>query len=180
MKTIEIDGYTVNITVHHDEYHGAPWEENDGHGIVSGWEHRDKRAGERVLNSNHGSKRFYDFAASVELAKKDGWGLSDDAKAELAKKLGRQPTRKQIIAKAVELDFEYLRGWCNNEWHYQGYTTEITTPAGETLDGDSCWGFEGTDAGEKYMLSEAESSARHSVAAHIALVNQTQLAEVYP
>lgn len=180
MKTIEHKGYTAKIAIHQDEDSGPPWKQDDGHGVISEWTTRDKRAGERVLNSSGNSKQFYDFAASVDLAKRDGWGLSEAHKAELANKLGRQPTRKEIIAAAVESDYKFVRGWCDNEWCYQGYTTEIETPDGETFDGDSCWGYEGTADGEKYMLGEASDAAISAIERHLATVEQTAIAECVP
>lgn len=63
-------------TIERDEYMGAPWEEHDGHGVVSDWTSRDKRPGEMILSedSRDCSKRFYDFAESCRIARRDGWG----------------------------------------------------------------------------------------------------------
>lgn len=65
--------YTMMIE--RDDYHGAPWEEEDGHGPVTGWETRDKHPGELVLNEDGAAKQFYDFAAACRLARRDGWGF---------------------------------------------------------------------------------------------------------
>lgn len=175
-KTESFDGYKIQITIHHDEHMGPPWEEHDGHGIVSGWERRDKQPGERVLHSDRNSARFYDFAGSLVIAKGDGWGLGDEDKAKLAAKLGRKPTAKEILVQAVEQDFDYLRRWCNDDWQWLGYTTEIETPDGKTIDGDSCWGFDE----EKYMLSEALSHARHTIEQHQLTERETAIAECIP
>lgn len=180
MKTSEheqtIDGYTVRIDIHQDEHMGAPWEEHDGHGVVSDWTHRDKAPGELVLISDHRSYRYYDVAATLKIAKRDGWGLGDEGKAKLAKRLGRKPTAKEITAEAVQHDYEYLRGWCNDEWVWLGYITEITTPEGKTLDGDSCWGFDE----EEYMLSEAMGCAKHTIERHKLTMRETAIAECVP
>ena len=72
MENITINGREYQVEIVPDEFHGLPWEENDGHGIVSEWTSRDKRAGELVLNSNRGSKRFYDYAGTLKIAKRDG------------------------------------------------------------------------------------------------------------
>ena len=74
MDTIEIDGRTFNVTIEPDSSHGAPWEEEDGHGPVSEWTRRDKRPGERVLCEDRGSRRYYDFAEACRIARRDGWG----------------------------------------------------------------------------------------------------------
>ena len=108
-ETIELgDGFTLKLTAEHDSDHGAPWEECDGHGPVSEWSQRDKRPGERVLCSDRHSKRFYDFAEAVRIAKRDGW----DAPPYKTGTKGEQAVR------AVEADFEYLQDWCENRWGY--------------------------------------------------------------
>jgi hypothetical protein len=174
----EYKGYKATISTHHDEDMGEPWKEDDGCGIVSDWTRRDKAPGERVLCFDRGNSRFYDWAGTVALAKKYGWGLGDEAKAKLAQSLGHEPTHGEITAEAVRLDFEHLRSWCNDEWHWQGYTTAIETPDGEVITTDSCWGFESTD--DDYMLDQAKSHARHEIDARLATVEQTQIAECVP
>jgi hypothetical protein len=174
--TFDIKGYQIKITIHADTDHGAPWEENDGHGIVSGWERRAKRAGELILCTDRGASRFYDFAGTMKIAKRDGWGLAESAVAALAAKLGRAPSKGEIFAQAVQKDFDYLRGWANDLWHYQGYTTEIVTPDGETLDGDSCWGFDD----ENYMMDEARGNAVAFVNSHIETAAKTEIAACVP
>lgn len=168
MKTIEKHGMTAVIEIHYDEHMGAPWEEHDGHGVVSDWTTRDKRPGELVLHSYRHSNRYYDFEATTAIAKQDGWGLSEEHIAQLEKKLGRKPTKKQIIAESVRRDYEHLRAWCNDEWHWTGYTVEITRDGSE-LDADSCWGYDD----EAYCLSEAISSAEHM----LEKLNQDQIRE---
>lgn len=171
-----IDGYSVSIEIHHDENMGAPWEEHDGHGIVSEWTHRDKAPGELLLCTDHRSKRYYNFSATLELAKKDGWGLNDEAKAKLATRLGRKPTAREIRVEAVNLDFKYCQGWCNDTWYWTGYVTRITSPTGDSVEGDSCWGFDDQD----YMLREAIDIAKHAIERHKLVLRETALAECCP
>jgi hypothetical protein len=172
----EYRGHSLKITVHFDDTGDAPWDNCDVHGPVSDWTRRDKRPGERVLNEDRGSRRFYDFAEAVRIAKRDGWGLGDKEKAELAKRLGRTPTAGDIVAEAVERDYAYLRGWCNDEWHYVGFTTEIETPDGRRVDGESVWGFD--DAA--YMVAEAMDCAKREVDRMLYVAEQTQIAACYP
>lgn len=133
-ETIDLgNGYTARITLEHDSDHGAPWEECDGHGPVSDWRDKDsKAAGERVLHSDRGRARFYDFAAAVKLARKDGWGAEGDE--------GMAPGAK--AAYAAEKDFEYLRAWCNDEWHYMGVIVTLHDASGAEVASNSCWGVE--------------------------------------
>lgn len=176
-KTIEIDGYTVTLSFHYDTDNGAPWENEDGHGPVTKWECRDKAPHEMILSSDGRSRRFYDFQEAVSIAKRDGWGLSADNVVKLETRLKRKATKGDICHAAAMADFEHLRAWCNNEWYYVGYTTEIATPEGETIDGDSCWGFASND---DYMDQEAESNARFEIERLKATAAETQLALCYP
>jgi hypothetical protein len=152
---LERDGYSIRIQVHHAEHMGEPWKEHGGHGIVSDWTRRDKQPGELVLARDGDFIRFYDLQATLEIAKRDGWGMCDEHKKELARKLGHKPTRKEVTHAAVMSDYEHLRGWCNDEWQWLGYTTTIIAPDGQKLDGDSCWGFDD----EEYMMGEAKAAA---------------------
>jgi hypothetical protein len=137
---------------------GPPWKEHDGHGEVSEWTTRDKRPGERVLASDRSSHRYYDYAGAIKIAKRDGWGLSEDAIAALGKKLGRAPTKGDIAAASVESDFNHLRGWANDEWHWEGYVCEID---GEHH--DSCWGYDDDDDYKAETTREAFESAIESI-----------------
>lgn len=174
--TEEMDGYEIRIDIHHDEDMGPPWEEHDGHGVVTDWQHRDEEPGELELCCDHGARRFYDLNETMKLAKRDGWGLSDEEKAKLAAKLGRKPTAKEIRVEAVRRDYEYLRAWCNDEWSWAGYITKIETPDGQIISGGSCWGFDD----QEYMLSEALDEAKGEIERHKLTVRETAIAECCP
>ncbi len=134
-ETIELaGGYSALIKVIHDEDHGAPWEECDGHGEVSEWTTRAKRPGEMVLHEDRGSKRYYDFQAAIAIAKRDGW----DAPPY------KNGTKGEQAHRAVLRDFEYLRAWCNDEWRYVGVCVSVTRN-GVSVGGDSLWGIESSD-----------------------------------
>jgi hypothetical protein len=153
-------GYHAVIGLHDDPFMGCPWDEHDGHGPVSDWTTRDKGPGERVLCEDRGSRRYYDAQAATIQAKRDGWGLSADHRAQLAAGLGREPTPGEVTAEAVRLDYEYLRGWCNDEWRWVGWTATVTTPDGEELPEDSCWGYDDIDAATEAAREAVESIAR--------------------
>ncbi|RQH02741.1 hypothetical protein [Paraburkholderia dinghuensis] len=184
-------GYTFRVRVEADDSMGAPWEEHDGHGEVSGWTTRDKRPGEIVLSSDRWSKRYYDVQASMKIARRDGWGLGDDDRAALVKSLaekrvvrkatyhvengirqdkvetvelpGRDPakplTRGEITAEAVRRDFEYLRRWCADQWHWVGLVVELLDGEGESVGGvsDSLWGME--SGRDDYLQETAQGMA---------------------
>lgn len=136
------NGLLVTVSTERDDTSGTPWERSEGHGPVSNWERRDKRSGERLLSSDGPDKRFYDYAEAIRIAKRDGWGVSEEVKAKLAAKLGRAPTKGEIAAQAVERDFEFLRSWCADEWEYLGVTVTLKDSNGKTVAEDSLWGIE--------------------------------------
>ena len=74
--SIKVGKLTVTARIERDDDMGPPWKVHDGHGPVSEWRPRDsKRPGERVLNEDRGSCRFYDWQEAVKIAKRDGWGF---------------------------------------------------------------------------------------------------------
>ena len=78
-ETFQHGGRRFRFITEHDDM-GPPWEEHDGHGIVSEWRHREgegRRTGELVLSRDRHSTQYYDFRETMALAKKDGWGCAD-------------------------------------------------------------------------------------------------------
>ncbi len=135
-------GLRFIVNIEQDDDSSAPWDKEDGHGPVSDWTSRDKKPGEWVLSSDRGSKRFYDAAEAMRIAHKDGWGLAEDGIAELTAKHGRTPTRGEITAAAVRRDFEYLQGWCNDEWRYVGVCVRHASQDEDDKYSNALWGIE--------------------------------------
>ena len=135
-RDIEQNGKTYRVEFIFDSDTCAPWRENDGHGIVSDWESRDKKPSEVVIASNRGSKRFYDVSETTRIAKRDGWGISDVDTSTL--------TPAQITARAVQRDLERMRDWCNDAWHWCGVAVFPLTADGDELRSktESLWGIE--------------------------------------
>lgn len=146
--SVKVGKLTVTATIVHDEDMGEPWKEHDGHGPVSDWENRDKRPGERVLHEDHGSKRFYDYAEAIKIAKRDGWDAPPYGEG----------TAGQRAARAVEADFQRMRAWCNGEWYWVGVRLSVSKN-GVTLDehAASLWGIEGdsNEFGNDYLTEVA-------------------------
>jgi hypothetical protein len=147
---------------------GEPWKEHDGHGPVSEWRSIDsKQAGERVLGQDGRSARFYDFAEACKIAKRDGWGYSgqyvfEDGKKPRLSEEARKLTPKQRATRAAEEDYERMRQWCNDEWHWISVGVEVSH-RGEVLDTDYCGGIEDyTD----YWREHAAEVAAHIIATH--------------
>lgn len=129
----ERDDVTYRAEIYYDGDHGAPWEECDGHGVVSDWERRSKRPGELILNSDGcGNFRFYDWQASIRIARRDRWSCWCNG---------------DELQEAVRRDFEYLRAWCNDEWRYVGVVVFPLTEDGDELRSkeQSVWGIESED-----------------------------------
>jgi hypothetical protein len=158
-ETIEHMGVTVRIEYFYDG-DSTPFDD-DGHGSVRKSNHRhgvnwstngDKKPGERPLNCpDHNEYQFYyDWQQAMKIAKRDGWNATPyDA-----------PNR---ALRAVHADFDFLRGFLNDEWHYAGIVCTVLDSAGdETNEADSCWGFETLNnyhetAGKSLAESLAES-----------------------
>ena len=138
-RDFEQNGTTYRVEFIFDSDTGAPWEEHDGHGIVSDWESRDKKPGEVVIAQDRGSKRFYDIAATTRIAKRDGWSVSDVDTSTM--------TPAQIPALAVQRDLERMRDWCNDAWHWCGVAVFPLTADGDELRSktESFWGIESDD-----------------------------------
>ena len=164
----------ARIKTERDDTSESPWEQCDGHGPVSEWTSRDKAAGERVLCSDHGRKRYYDFAAAIQLAKSDGWGLATDKLASLESGLGRKATAGEIRAASVESDFEFLRGWCNDKWEYIGVTVTLEDNDGLALSEESLWGIESLG---DYWRETAAEIANSLAAAHVKALAKQQAEE---
>jgi hypothetical protein len=141
------------IKVIPDEDMGPPWKEHDGHGPVSGWENRDKKPGELILNENRGSKRFYDFAEAVKIAKRDGWDTKPYGTG----------TKGERAHRAAMADYESLRGWCNDDWHWIGVVVTLCTPEGE-FDA-SLWGIESEGDYWRDVAVDLIAECRHEYAA---------------
>jgi len=162
---LEIDGFTITATIRHDPDMGAPWDEHDGHGPVCDGTKDPKLPGQLVLSREGGGYapprfRYYDFAEACRIARRDGW---DSAPYNTG-----QETKRQQAAKAARADFERLRAWCNDQWHWCGVVVTVSKE-GIELGSASLWGIE-SDAGDyltevaNELLDEAMNEARAKLA----------------
>lgn len=160
--TFERGGHNFRVQLPFDEDMGAPWEKHDGHGIISEWTSRDKAPGERVLCEDHGHKRYYDIKATIAIAKKDGWGCSHGSLKD-GKYTHSHKTKKEAVACAVDQDFERMKAWCNDEWHWCGVVvTMLNDEDEETELADSLWGIE--DDSDDYLDDVANELADNLIA----------------
>jgi hypothetical protein len=121
-----VHGRRVRVDFTHDEYMGAPWKEHDGHGVVrqsknAHSHYGEKEPHERPLNrpASHEWQYYYDVQGSIKRALEEGWGYIEiNDWMRLLGQRRKNPTKRMIAALAVEEDFQHLRAWCNDEWHW--------------------------------------------------------------
>lgn len=179
--TFEVQGLTFRFNTEADTDTGAPWEEYDGHGPVregdTDWYTGQvkKTPGERVLHRGGRNEytRVYDWSEAMKMALKDGWGLCAEKRPANWDTL----TKGQKAELAVQSDFDFLQGWCDDSWRYVGV---IVTLMVEDEDGDlveysgplsgtfhdSLWGVEDNDS--SYVESVAVELAEGIASAYLA------------
>lgn len=157
--TFTHDGLTFRLQIIPDHDHGAPWDEEDGHGPVSDWTTRDKRPGEMVLceDGRGRAKRFYDFAAAMRQAKAEGWNHAPYT-----------GTRGERAVRAVFADFKRLQDWCEDRWQWCGVVVTCEDLPEEPK--ASLWGIE-SDAGD-YFEEVARDLADELISAYAAEVRK--------
>lgn len=179
--TFEVSGLTFRFKSEYDTDKGAPWEECEGHGPVreghsNDWSgHVEKTPGERVLHRGGRNEytRVYDWKEAMKMALKDGWGLSAEKRPANWDTL----TKGQQAELAVQSDFDYLQGWCSDQWQYIGVivTLLVEDEDGDLVDyegplsgtfHDSLWGVENGDDAyvEAVAVDLAEGIARSYLA----------------
>jgi hypothetical protein len=117
----------------YDHVTDTPWDREDGHGPVSDWERREKKPGELILVTNRHSKRFYDFAEAVKIARRDGWNTTPF----------NWPTEGARAHAAAMADFDRMRQWITDQWYYCGIVVTLLDADGnpDSIDA-SLWGIE--------------------------------------
>ena len=158
------DGYYLKVEIKPDDDTEAPWERVYLHGPVSDWVRRDKRPGERMLYTDGWSRRYYDFAEAVKLAKRDGWGLAPERQKEFEAKAGRALTKAEVAQQAVVDDFNRLRAWCAGHWWYVGVVVTLHDDSDNEIDERSLWGIE-SDSGD-YLKEVAKDLGNELVKEH--------------
>jgi hypothetical protein len=126
---IEVSGQQFRVNFEDEYYPEYPWDNDDGCGIVrrSNKPHRDgqsdKKPGERPLNQAGSNEYqfYFDWQAAMKKAKADGWNTEPyDA-----------PNK---TLRAVEQNFDYLRGFINGDWCYLSVTVTMVDEFGNDMD----------------------------------------------
>jgi len=111
------DGITYRIKLFQDDYADLPWESWDGSGVV------EKKPGPGRLRLG-ASGYFYNFPASVERAKRDGWGYEGMEK----------DSPKKRASKAALNDYKFLNEWGLGNWEFAVLeVTRLENSNGELL-----------------------------------------------
>lgn len=152
-KTLEVQigdkTFTFKVEIMPDYNLDPPWKMNDCHGPVSEWTYRDKKPGELILAEDRGVKLYYDYEEACRIALQDGWDsppYNDGSE-----------TPHQQAAKAARADYEYLRRWCDNEWHYVIVKVTLLDENGEETEVFDSLGLENSD--EDYLNEEIRRMA---------------------
>jgi hypothetical protein len=147
-QTFEAHGHPFKLEVFHDAHAAAPWEMSDMHGPVRQIGSNDPmRPGERWLTDPHyGQGWVYDWEGAIKIALRDKWGHPQMTSPP-------NLSANQIAAAAVQADFEYLRAWLRDEWHYVGVCVTHEASGAHA----SLWGIESTDTA--YHLTVANELA---------------------
>lgn len=165
METFEHKGLHFSVYAEHDDGMGPPWEEHDGHGVVSEWTSRPKRAGERMLAGNvrRGEHRLYNVQASMAIAKRDGWGVDPERRAKLEAAKGGALSPGEIAALAVDADFDRLRAWCDGRWHWCAVVVTLLDTDGEPTWERAYLGGVESDSDDDYIMECAEDMAEEII-----------------
>jgi hypothetical protein len=149
LKKFEFEGVTFCLNMYEDDCTRAPWAENHGHGdireISVHWGRNiPKRAGEVLMHSERAQHWLYDFASATQKAKAEGWGLCEIEHAALLKKLGHEPTAREVAKKAVEKDMQFCRAYLRGDvyWACLEVWDESAPSETESLCGVLCSGFD--------------------------------------
>ena len=159
-ETREIDGRKYRIDWHYDDTSGRPEDESDGHGVCADINFDPKTFGEdpedgeldleeavrhkmmRVLDTTSRRQtwyRVYDVWETMKVAKADGWrDLKWEAEHPNA-------TEEEKLLAAVDADFNYLKGWYNDDWHWCGITVMLLDEEDDEHE-ESLWGLCSDDA----------------------------------
>ncbi len=115
------EGFTFKARIMKDDDSDVPWQKSDGHGNVRMIRTGDwtivKQPGERLLWRDEHCAYVYDVAEARHRAWLDGWGCEGGPRD------GESQTA--YADRAVEEDFEYLKGWCNDDWYYVGVCVSV-------------------------------------------------------
>jgi hypothetical protein len=185
------NGKKYHVEWSYDHHFGAPDHENDGHGVIvelpfdpsdedeveSHFEYnfddddedmlkeRARLSLMRVLRYRQGrydNTMCYDVFATLEIAKRDGWGVSKEWEAAHP-----DATENDKLMHAINQDFDYLEGWYDDKWHWCTVGVAPLDKDGEPDEDhrEYCGGYESTilDTEHKKWHDEVVEDRIHDV-----------------
>lgn len=139
-------GAAYRISYYYDVVTEAPWELMDTLGAVTDWTTRAKAPGELILNSDRGSRLFYDFQEAVKYARQ--WTTGEEA-AEIARR-----------------EYEHLKAWCDDQWYYIVIkVTKLDLDDQPTAFVASAWGIE-SDGDHDFIIRDLIDEVDYEEAQH--------------
>lgn len=158
------NGWKIKFKTQYDTDHEPPWEDCDGMGVVTDCIHgvTDEEKYGWELYSGHYTHRYFDWRATLPIAIKEGWDAPPYGSG----------TKQEQAMRAMRKTFEFLHGWCNDNWRYVGLIVTLYDENDEELGEDSCWGFE-SEGADAYITEQMRSWAAHMIVA----ARKTQRAE---
>lgn len=96
---------------------------------------------------------WFDHARNLECIVTDWHDCQNAARSQLYAMHRATMSEREYAARAARQDYERLRDWCNDHWHYVGVIVTATDSDGEEIDSCSLWGIE-SDAGD-FLLEVA-------------------------
>lgn len=163
-------GLTFRLSATHDDDHGQPWKEEDGHVDVCEVDDvRRKRAGDVVL-AEHDRGRggyVYNLPEAMAKARAESWGVSDDEREKMRQDLGREPSQREVWARAVAMDAQRMRAWLRDDWEYLVLRVELLDVEGETVAAYVAYlGGVDSDGGDEWLDDCASDLASMIVSEH--------------
>ena len=151
-------GYTVRVEFCPDDAGRLPWQEFDSHGDIrtaSSWYgHLEKKPGERIIHSERGDHWIYDVQGAIVKATHERWGIGPEETSKLTERLGRPPSQREVIARAVALDMDYCAGWLDGRYSWCVVWATVLDSAGIEVSSDCVGGVEWDSHGANTYATE--------------------------
>lgn len=199
-EVVEYGDRRLRVTLSRDNDHGAPWKENDGHGVVvrlgdlpaslpddlsdveatveaaaNGYAVTDEDVAAAALfrkltiadSRSRLDALWYDVLRTLQKAQREGWGPGQ-------KWLDAHPdaTPQEKLMAAVEADYDYLKGWYDDDWCYLVVEVELLDDDDEVVESSVLGGVENSD--DEYVEEIVTELADELLASHTGAAHEQQ------
>lgn len=111
-----------------------------------------------ILATDHGARRFYDFAEAVKIARRDGWDTPPY----------KTGTAGERAHRAAMADFNHLRRWCADLWQWVWVRVSLLDPDGREIASDSIGGVESEGEYWRELAAEMANTLKEAQAEEMA------------